>query len=58
MSGVGIHPASGQTIPLAPTKQGQLVVIRTSAQAATGLLISSDIDLRVGERLVLFRKMP
>jgi len=58
MSGVGIHPDSGRAIPLAPVKQGELVVIRTSAQAATGLLTASDIDLRVGEPLVLFRKMP
>lgn len=57
-SGVGIDPDSGRAIPLAPTKQGELVVIRTSAQAATGLVTVSNIQLRVGEPLVLFRKMP
>jgi hypothetical protein len=35
-----------------------MVVIRTSAQAATGLLTVSNIQLRVGEPLVLFRKVP
>jgi len=58
MSGAGISPDSGRAIPLAPTKQGELVVIRTSAQAATGLVTVSNINLRVGEPLVLFRKMP
>lgn len=58
VSGAGIDPDSGRAIPLAPTKQGELVVIRTSAQAATGLLTVSNIQLRVGEPLVLFRKMP
>lgn len=58
ISGVGTDPDGGRAIPLAPTKQGELVVIRTSAQAATGLLTVSNIQLRVGEPLVLFRKMP
>ncbi|HET7854033.1 MAG TPA: LysM peptidoglycan-binding domain-containing protein [Candidatus Methylomirabilis sp.] len=58
VSGVGIDPDSDRAIPLAPTKQGELVVIRTSAQAATGLVTGSNIQLRVGEPLVLFRKMP
>jgi methionine aminopeptidase len=58
ISGAGISPDSGRAIPLAPVKQGELVVIRTSAQAATGLLTVSNINLRVGEPLVLFRKMP
>ncbi|MCI0484741.1 MAG: LysM peptidoglycan-binding domain-containing protein [candidate division NC10 bacterium] len=58
VSGVGIDPDSDRVIPLAPTKQGELVVIRTSAQAATGLVTVSSIQLRVGEPLVLLRKMP
>jgi hypothetical protein len=58
LSGVGVDPDSGRAIPLAPTKQGEMVVIRTSAQAATGLLTVSNIQLRVGEPLVLFRKVP
>jgi hypothetical protein len=58
MSGTGTSPDSGRTIPLPPTKQGELVVIRTSAQAATGLVTMSNISFYVGEPLVLFRKMP
>jgi hypothetical protein len=58
MSGTGASPDSGRAIPLAPTKQGELVVIRTSAQAATGLVTASNMNLHVGEPLVLFRKMP
>ena len=58
ISGVAIHPDSGRSIPLAPVKQGELVVIRTSAKAATAILTGSDLNLRVGEQIVLFRKMP
>jgi hypothetical protein len=58
ISGVGESPDTGRAIPLAPTKQGEMVVIQTSAQSATGLVTASNINLRVGEPLVLFRKMP
>lgn len=57
-SGIAVHPGTGRVIPLAPVKQGELVVIRTSAGSAAALLTRSGLDLHVGERIVLIRKMP
>ncbi|MFQ5881113.1 MAG: LysM peptidoglycan-binding domain-containing protein [Candidatus Methylomirabilales bacterium] len=58
MSGIAVHPETGQAIPLAPVKQGELVIIRTSARTAAAILTRSDLNLHVGERIVLLRKMP
>ncbi|MEE9522813.1 MAG: LysM peptidoglycan-binding domain-containing protein [candidate division NC10 bacterium] len=57
-AGIAVHPTKRRTVPLAPLKRGELVVIRTSAQSAVGLVTKSDLTLRVGEGIVLQRQMP
>ena len=58
LSGAGVHPATGDVISFAPVKQGELIVIRTSAHAAAALVTGSNLHLKVGEPIALFRKMP
>ncbi|MFQ5847799.1 MAG: LysM peptidoglycan-binding domain-containing protein [Candidatus Methylomirabilales bacterium] len=58
MSGITTSPATGRAVPLAPLKQGEMVVLRTFTKSAVGLLTRSSLVLRVGERIVLRRKMP
>jgi hypothetical protein len=58
LSGAGVHPATGDVIPFAPVKQGELIVIRTSAHAAAALVTGANLHLKVGEPIALFRKMP
>jgi hypothetical protein len=43
---------------LEPLKWGEMVVIRTSAQSAVGLVIRSNHSLRVGQQIGLLRRRP
>ena len=58
MSGIASHPSTGRAVPLPAMKRGRLVVIRTSAQSAAAVVTRADLNLHVGERIVLLRKTP
>ena len=58
VSGIATDPQTGQVIPLSPIRRGELVVIRTVGRTATALLTRADIQIHVGDRIFLFRKMP
>ena len=53
-----IYKQSGRRTSLAEINRGELVVVRTTAKSAVGLVTRSDLILREGERIVLLRKMP
>ncbi|MFQ5961504.1 MAG: LysM peptidoglycan-binding domain-containing protein [Candidatus Methylomirabilales bacterium] len=44
--------------PSMPLKRGELIVIRTSAEAAVGLVTNAELRLQVGEGVVLRRQRP
>ena len=53
-----IYKRPGGRTSLAEIKRGELVIVRTSEKSAAAFVTKSDLDLRVGERIVLLRKMP
>lgn len=54
-----IYQRSGITkYPSIPLKRGELIVIRTSAESAVGLVTKADLRLQVGEGVVLRRQRP
>lgn len=53
-----IYQKTGRRTSLAQIERGELVVVRTTANAAAALVTRSDLRLVGDERIVLVRKMP
>jgi hypothetical protein len=51
-------PPTGARAPVAPTRLGEVTVIRTTPRAATGMISQNEKEIRVGLRVVLSRKIP
>ena len=56
--GLARVPPTGARAPVAPTRVGEITVIRTTPTTATGVISAGEKELRVGLRVVLSRKIP
>ncbi len=56
--GLARVPPTGAPAPVAPTRLGEITVIRTTPTTATGVISAGDKEIRVGLRVVLSRKIP